>query len=90
MKLDTADLLGGSDRGFDATERLGGKECEGREGEGEVRRRGDEIEGNTPTRRLDGYEYRAARRQEEKEGAMAGNKSDDELMERCHRSFETV
>ena len=35
MKLDTADLLGGSDRGFDATEKLANKECEGREGEGE-------------------------------------------------------
>jgi hypothetical protein len=42
MKLDTADLLGGSDRGFDATERLGDKECEGREGVGEGRERCEE------------------------------------------------
>ena len=39
MILDAVDLLSGSDWGFDATERLGDKECEGREGVGEGRER---------------------------------------------------
>jgi hypothetical protein len=39
MILDAVDLLSGSDWGFDAIERLGDMECEGREGEERGRER---------------------------------------------------